>query len=633
MAAASGRSITVEFLGNSRGLTNSMDQAESRSKRFGKSIGAAGKVLAGGLAVGAIGAAAGLVKLTQGAIEDEAAQKRLAQTYRKNAQATDAQIKATEDWISAQGTALGITDDELRPALGKLVTATKDVGEAQKLAALAMDISKARGMDLETVATALAKAQNGQVGGLKKLGIQTQDSVKDSAALEAANIAVHKAQDDYNSALAEFGPSSTEAARAAEKLEYRQTKVGEAQAKTKKTTIDFTEAQERLTKAYGGAAQDAANTTAGKMQRLKVIMAETGETIGAKLIPVVTKMADWFLNKGLPAIQQFSSYLQVKVPPIFEMIKTKVIAAFNQIKGPAKETFATIKGVVIDFVSIVQSLWKRFGDDIMQYTRSAFTNAKTIISGIFKVIRGIFKTVSALLKGDWKGVWDGIKTIVRGAGQALVGIFKQVGNLLRFAWKTTWNALKAVVSGVWTGIKDSVRKGFNDVISYVTGVPARIANKAYMFVNAGKDLMKGLLRGIGTVGDFAKDFAGDLWKAVKGAINDGIDDLNDKLEFDFKVKGVGFTVNAPNIPHLAKGGVVRARRGGTLALLGEAGADEAVVPLSGPHAPRMSGMSGGTVNNFYISGAIDPVGTAKQIEKILIIAQRSMTGPYQFQTR
>jgi hypothetical protein len=33
------------------------------------------------------------------------------------------------------------------------------------------------------------------------------------------------------------------------------------------------------------------------------------------------------------------------------------------------------------------------------------------------------------------------------------------------------------------------------------------------------------------------------------------------------------------VPQLANGGIVRARSGGTLALLGEAGRDEAVIPL------------------------------------------------------
>lgn len=60
------------------------------------------------------------------------------------------------------------------------------------------------------------------------------------------------------------------------------------------------------------------------------------------------------------------------------------------------------------------------------------------------------------------------------------------------------------------------------------------------------------------------------------------------------IGGRGFAFNLPPIPvpQLAKGGVVRARTGGTLALVGEGGEHEAVIPLS--KLERMLGSGGGT---------------------------------------
>jgi hypothetical protein len=45
------------------------------------------------------------------------------------------------------------------------------------------------------------------------------------------------------------------------------------------------------------------------------------------------------------------------------------------------------------------------------------------------------------------------------------------------------------------------------------------------------------------------------------------------------------------VPQLAQGGIVRARTGGTLALVGEGGEHEAVIPLS--RLERMLGSGGG----------------------------------------
>ena len=82
------------------------------------------------------------------AIEDDAAQKLLASALKKTTGATDAQIAANENWITAQGKLLGVTDDELRPVINRFSRATGDLTKAQQLATQAMDIAAATGIPL-----------------------------------------------------------------------------------------------------------------------------------------------------------------------------------------------------------------------------------------------------------------------------------------------------------------------------------------------------------------------------------------------------------------------------------------------------------------------------------------------------
>ncbi|MFK0023622.1 hypothetical protein [Streptomyces sp. NPDC090798] len=56
-------------------------------------------------------------------------------------------------------------------------------------------------------------------------------------------------------------------------------------------------------------------------------------------------------------------------------------------------------------------------------------------------------------------------------------------------------------------------------------------------------------------------------------------------------KGFAFNLSPIPVPQLAQGGIVRARTGGTLALVGEGGEHEAVIPLS--RLERMLGSGGG----------------------------------------
>jgi hypothetical protein len=195
-------------------------------------------------AAGLVAVGAALFDATKGAIEDAAAQDKLAGIIERTTTATDAQIKANEDWISVQGKLLGVTDDELRPVMGRLVKATGDVTKAQELASQAMDIAAASGKPLESVAAALEKAYGGNMTALQKLAPEYRDMIKDGASFE------------------------------------------EVMALMAKTT--------------GGAASDAANTAQGKFERLGIALSETKESIGAALLPAVeavlpflVKMGDW----------------------------------------------------------------------------------------------------------------------------------------------------------------------------------------------------------------------------------------------------------------------------------------------------------------------------------------------------
>ena len=193
-------------------------------------------------AMGALGVA--LFDATKGAMEDAAAQDLLANNLRRTTGATDAQIKANEDWISTQGTLLGIADSELRPVLQKLARATGNVTSAQQHAIQAMDIAAATGKPLETVTVAITKAMGGNMTALAKLAPEYRAMIKDGA--------------------------------------------------------DFETVMSLIADTTGGAATQAANTAQGQFKRLGIALAETKESIGAALLPAIdailpylTKFGDW----------------------------------------------------------------------------------------------------------------------------------------------------------------------------------------------------------------------------------------------------------------------------------------------------------------------------------------------------
>lgn len=227
--------------------SDGIDKAKKEFKSLegaGAKAGYAIKKAAVPAAAAVAGLAAAGFDAAKAAIEDAAAQAELARTLKQATNATDASVAATEDWISAQGVALGISDDEIRPSLAKLVRQTGDVTKAQKALSLAMDIAAATGKPLAAVSTSIEKALGGQTSALGKLDPSLKALIKDGMTAE--------------------------------------------------------EAMAALNEKFGGAAQEAAGTTAGQFKRASLAFAETKESIGAALIPVLEKM--------LPYLTKFSQW-------------------------------------------------------------------------------------------------------------------------------------------------------------------------------------------------------------------------------------------------------------------------------------------------------------------------------------
>ncbi len=100
----------------------------------------------------------------------------LAATLQQTTGATKAQVAATEAFIGKMQNATGVADSQLRPAFSRLASSTRNITEAQRLLAIATDVSVARNLNLEAVATALGRASQGNVTALGRLGVATKDA-------------------------------------------------------------------------------------------------------------------------------------------------------------------------------------------------------------------------------------------------------------------------------------------------------------------------------------------------------------------------------------------------------------------------------------------------------------------------
>lgn len=245
------RTLKLALLADTAQYQAGLNKAEADTKGFSNKVGdfvktAAKAFAALGVAVGAAAIKIG-VDAVKAAVEDEKAQVSLAQTLRNTTKATDAQIKATEDFIDKTARATGVADDQLRPSLDRLVRSTQDVTKAQKLQQLALDIAAGTGKDLQTVTEALGKAYDGNLGALKRIGVPLDENI----------------------------------------------------VKTK----DFDAAVKALSETFAGQADAAANTFAGRLARLNIAIDEAKEQLGQALLPILERVAKFATESLAPAIQ------------------------------------------------------------------------------------------------------------------------------------------------------------------------------------------------------------------------------------------------------------------------------------------------------------------------------------------
>lgn len=354
-------------------------------------------------ALGAIGVAA--VGAAKAAAADAKAQTVLAGTMRRSTGATDKQVAAMESYIEKTSKAVGVSDDELRPALGNLLRATKDQAKSQEAMNTALDVHAATGADVQAVSKAIAKAYGGSTGALKKL-IPSLDE----ATLKSGDM---------------------------EKI------MGE------------------VAKVTGGAAAEAANTAEGKIARMQIAMDETQETMGTALLPAMSTLADLMLVASEFA-QKHSTALTVLIAVIAGLaaaviainVATKIYNATLVVMAAVQKAawlsnpITLVLAAVIALVAGIVILWKK-SDKFRAFILGMWDAIKRATSATAEWLKNAWnKSIAAItaainaFKANVLRVWAAIKAAVA------VVVSWIVGN-----WQKAFNGAAKAVEAVKTAVR------------------------------------------------------------------------------------------------------------------------------------------------------------------------------------
>ena len=490
------RTIEIRFLGDASDAKRAMAEIddsggklEGRLGGLKSAFGGVATVAGGIIAAGAIQQLGGqLMGAVQGAIEDEAATKRLEQALKNVGGAYDENLAKVNEAIAA-GQKKAFTDDQVRDSFQTLLGATGDVNESLNRQKLAYDLSRGAGISLEQATRMVAKVNEESVDTFKRLGINIADGATEAEALAAV--------------------------------------------------------QEK----FAGQADAYAQSTAGQFEQANIRLGEVKEQIGAALIPVIARLGSVFLNDVVPAVEKFvnaagpairqfaqdvRTYWEEDLKPAIDNLRAAweeiwpvIEPIVNIIEGGIRmmaENVALALGIIVDLIQgDFSGAWDKFKEMVgnaVQFARDTLGNLGTFLA---ELLPRLGEAAKALGKAALEGLKDGaekawndvVKPFLKDLPDNIKDGIGELGELLVDAGKAALKGLLKGAEWLWD----------NEVQPFLKNLPGNIkdgiGDVAELLLEKGKDVLTGLKNGVVWIWDNElKPFLTDLPGSIVDAIGD-----------------------------------------------------------------------------------------------------------------
>ncbi|MDN0040575.1 hypothetical protein [Bacillus altitudinis] len=209
------------------------------------------------------------------------------------------------------------------------------------------------------------------------------------------------------------------------------------------------------------------------------------------------------------------------------------------IKKVASSVWGGIKGFITGVWNGIKKAATTIWNGIKTYFTTVFKIYKTIFTTVWNTIKKVVTTVWNGLKNTASSVWNGIKsffsTVLGGIKNFFVNNWNKIKSTTTTVFNTVktfigsvWNKIKStvanVVGGIWKAvsgkfndIKNSVGNKMNDVKSKIKSIWDKVMAffKGINLYNIGKNIIQGLVRGVGGMASSLYKKATDIVNNVK----------------------------------------------------------------------------------------------------------------------
>lgn len=319
---------------------------------------------------------------------------------------------------------------------------------------------------------------------------------------------------------------------------------------------------------------------------LEAIAATVGENIGDFLAPALEGFIS-LLDSGID-FSMFGELLSYLSPlgvafKVLEPVLPVLMESFGQIATVLGGALSQVLSILLPILGELVVLLSGAIAQILPAILPLFTSLAEIIGQVLLAVTPLLEPLMQLITA----IFPILQAVIAAVVPVIQGVVDAIGSFLLPIVDTLVAVLGGVIeflTGVFTG---DWEKAWDGIVAIFEGIFNGIVDIGVGIINGLIDLINGFLGGLNEVGNFVSDATG-------GAIN--------------------FEVGT--IPHLAEGGIVSRRQGGTLAVVGEGRYDEAVVPLSPQVLSQIGGGGRGDQTwNVYGSDGMDPLTLAEIVRR------------------
>lgn len=468
---------------------------------------------------------------------------------------------------------------ELAASMGKVIPLASTLGvEQEQLFGAMATLTGVTGSTAEVVTQLKATMQGflspskNMTAALESLGYESGQALLESEGLQGALEALKGAVNNDELAFAGLF-SSVEAQTAVLAM------AGNQSENLASKTAEMYEA----TGAANAAFEKQTDTLAYDIQMIKNLGANFLTQLGTNILPYVRELAEAALPLVTTALERAGDYVTGTIIPAAKTAvgwvkeNKDMILTLAKAAGVAVATFKTLQ-TAGRAVSAFKSLNTIFSAGVKN--GGAFGTVIKLLGGKFTVIIAVVAAVAAAFMVLWNRS-EKFRTAVMGIWQQVQPLLQAMGNMVTMVG----TALAPVLSNLANTVLAGLETAFVALSPYIQSVIGILTNLIEFVTNVFSGNWSAAWQNIvnifGNVFGMIVNLAKVPINAVISAINWVLSKINSiSVTIPDWVPGVGgktLGFNIPTIPALAAGGVATAP---TLAMIGEGGEPEAVLPLS-----------------------------------------------------